>query len=1204
MHWNAEGIWQKKVELENLLYKEDVGICCIQETHLSEMTDDRSLKVRGHQLFRSDGQGRHKGGILTLVRNGVKACVKKTSMDGAEYQLIWIKLKDTEMHLLNFYCPNDRPLSLQTIDVPDNNFLAVGDFNSHSQSWGYNHMDKRGEEVEDWQDEHKLILINSPDDAPTFYSRRWKTTSTPDLAFATEDVHKEVTRTVAEQLGGSDHKPVLLSVNKHLEESAAVPRWNYRKAKWGLFRHRTNVLTKDVRVQGRDINVIVRELNGHILQAAHECIPRGARREYKPYWNRNLQELEDNLNNARTHAENEPSEENHIKLQEAKAKFLKVKIQLKRQSWRDKTASLNLEKDGKKLWRLVSQINDEHRNDHNITLEKEGNILTGRQAANVFADSYEEESNIKVKPQQKREARKEQRERRDTTARTTKPITLTELQKSLKRLKCRKAPGPDGVTNEMLKNLGNRAMLKVLEVFNLSWETGTLPQIWREAVMIPILKKGKDKKKPASYRPISLTSCVVKALERIINHRLLFHLETEQIIVPEQAGFRRFYSTEDQVTHVSQEIEDAFQEQKVVLAAWIDLQKAFDKVWKDGLLVKLQRSGISNQMLHWICSYLHNRRARVSVNGHMDKEFLLRHGVPQGGVLSPTLFLIFINDLIKVLPKGIHSALYADDLVMWCKEEHATTASYRMQEAANKLTEWADQWNVSVNKEKSSTTLFTLSTKQTSRPIKLGDSTLTCEDEATYLGVTFDKKLTWKPQISKAEAKARRKLAIMRKLAGTSWGANEKVLKNVYQGSVRPHLEYGSTAWSTTAKTHQQSLDKVQNQALRIITGSMKSTPIAAMEETTGIPPLKQRREAKILTQSEKIKCMPQHPMKERLNQLNKGRLKRSSFAHESKILSKTTMANLPPTLPITAADIPKPWKEDPKNVRIKTEVPQVGDRDTQNDITKRTLTLAMIEDMYPPESWIHVYTDGSATEAVTDGGAGVVIFTPEGRKMESGIPTGKHCTNYAAEVQALMHAVDMIRDSQSDCQQVALFSDAKSVLQAVAEDNLPCLREKLQKLSTYWQVVLQWVPAHCGVPGNEIADKLAKKGASAAQFENSVDFKEMKTLIRAAFRTPSNSGDAYHYLERWQQTTIMRLRTGHCRLKSHLYRKFKLVPSPDCACGEEETPEHILQVCPLYSKTRKEIWPNKTDLKTKLHGQLLDLIRTTSYIEKTRLAV
>ena len=204
-------------------------------------------------------------------------------MEGAEYQMIWAQLKDTELWLLNVYCPNDRPLSLDTIHVPDSCFPAVGDFNSHSQSWGYNHMDRRGEEVEDWQDEHHLVLINSPHDTPTFYSRSWRTTSSPDLALCTEDIHRDVIREVGDQLGGSYHRPVFLTLNENTTQNPVAPRWNYKKAKWKLFSHRTNVLTKDLQVRGRDINNAVRELNSCIFKAAHECIPRSARKDYKPY---------------------------------------------------------------------------------------------------------------------------------------------------------------------------------------------------------------------------------------------------------------------------------------------------------------------------------------------------------------------------------------------------------------------------------------------------------------------------------------------------------------------------------------------------------------------------------------------------------------------------------------------------------------------------------------------------------------------------------------------------------------------------------------------------------------------------------------------------------------------------------------------------------------------------------------------------------
>ena len=137
----------------------------------------------------------------------------------------------------------------------------------------------------------------------------------------------------------------------------------------------------------------------------------------------------------------------------------------------------------------------------------------------------------------------------------------------------------------------------------------------------------------------------------------------------------------------------------------------------EGLLVKLLRNGIASNMLSWIKSYLYNHRARVSVDRVHSKKILLRHGVPQGGVLSPALFLLFINDLVSELPKGVKAALYADDLVMRCKEEYTTTATYRMQLAADKLNSWTEKWCVAVNKDKSSTTLFTLSPKQKARTI-------------------------------------------------------------------------------------------------------------------------------------------------------------------------------------------------------------------------------------------------------------------------------------------------------------------------------------------------------------------------------------------------------------------------------------------------------------------------------------------------------
>ena len=485
MHWNAEGINTKKTELEHFLHENNIHICCLQETHLQEKeendkTKTREFKVRGYQIFPSGRRGKTKGGVMTLVRNNLTASETKRYMDEAEYIQVKITLKDTILEVVNYYCPDNKALSLDTITVPGSGFLITGDFNSQSQSWGYNTMDKRGEEIEAWQDENHLILVNDPSDHPTFYSRRWHSTTTPDLALCTDDVHKNITRTVGPQLGGSDHRPVLLSLDRDPPSiSSQPPRWNYKKAKWSAFSIRTNELAGKIETNDRNINNVVKDFNACVLKAAKETIPKGVRKNYTPFWTEDLQTAEEKLNKAREKAEQTPSQENHLRLQESKAKYLRTKLECKRRSWRQKTASLNMEKDTTKLWKLTRALNEEGSRGQKITIEEDGEILTGKRAANAFATSYAKESDLEIQPQAQKESRQEQKDRAEsntTHPAMTEELTLEELRTAIQKLKKEKSPGPDGITNEMLQHLGNNAMKKLLDIFNLSWRTGEVPQ--------------------------------------------------------------------------------------------------------------------------------------------------------------------------------------------------------------------------------------------------------------------------------------------------------------------------------------------------------------------------------------------------------------------------------------------------------------------------------------------------------------------------------------------------------------------------------------------------------------------------------------------------------------------------------------------------------------------------------------------------------
>ena len=210
-------------------------------------------------------------------------------------------------------------------------------------------------------------------------------------------------------------------------------------------------------------------------------------------------------------------------------------------------------------------------------------------------------------------------------------FVMEELEGALKGMQNGRSPGPDNITNDMLTHLGTQAKKKLLGLFNTSWKTGLIPSIWKKA----ILKAGKPRNKGNSYRPNSLTSCMCKLMERMVNKRLMWYLERNKILMDEQAGFRQFRSTEDQIAYIAQTIEDGYQRQQHTATVWVDMEKASNKVWKKGLVLQLMQAGVSHNLLKWIEKYLSQRTGRVSLQRKESRQADFKDGVPQGGVLSP-----------------------------------------------------------------------------------------------------------------------------------------------------------------------------------------------------------------------------------------------------------------------------------------------------------------------------------------------------------------------------------------------------------------------------------------------------------------------------------------------------------------------------------------------------------------------------------------
>ena len=197
--------------------------------------------------------------------------------------------------------------------------------------------------------------------------------------------------------------------------------------------------------------------------------------------------------------------------------------------------------------------------------------------------------------------------------------------------------------------------------------------------------------------------------------------------------------------------------------------------------------------------------------------------------------------------------------------------------------------------------------------------------------------------------KSTRKLAIMKKLAGSKWGANKKVLRQVYTGAVRPHLEYASSSWQTAAKTNTGKLDKVQNAGLRLITGGIKTTPVNAMEKEAQLHSLEERRQEKILRQGEKMKRLPSHPLSRKLGELTKNRLKRKSINHITKALQRENLETLPQNQEnIELLQDYEEWDGD--DLKIQLEVPDVTTKENHSKEELKCLTLKFLERKYPKE--------------------------------------------------------------------------------------------------------------------------------------------------------------------------------------------------------------------------------------------------------------
>ena len=1213
------GLQKKKVELAKLFKKEKIHVAMLQEANHKNVNYD----ITGYTSYPCDCNGCL--GIITYIRNDTIGDVSPVTIaNPTDVQKVTIWHAGTKYDLFNVYNPPKFECKLPNLqDSTYYRTILAGDFNGHSPLWGYSDHNKTGKFVEKLCGATNLYVHQTPETKETLLHRSHLTLHRPDLTILSADLENSCQIDVLDDIG-SDHRPILISISTSEKSiSTRKTRWNFKKANWIKYKEVSDQLLSNL--EEEETESLNEAFVAAVLKASAQCIPRGSIKHYKPFWTPAIDKAVKERKVARDTLEGNSNPRTRTAYQKACAEVkLTVKSE-KRQKWQDTTADLNLDHEGTKAWNLLHNLSGDNRRSNPKPMDNNGTcIVTDQKKAEHINRAFASVSRAdKLTEQDKEKLQELKRKEKAPTVNNSvfqENLTKRELKQALKKIKQRKAPGPDKIHGEMLKRLGAAGKDMLLRLINTSWEKAQIPLAWKTAHVIPIPKKGKDHKLASSYRPISLTSNIGKVAERMINQRLYWYLETTGNLGKNQAGFRKGKSTVDQLFRLTQKVHDGFQRKQHTLAVFVDLQQAYDRVWRKGLLMKLQDMGVHGSLYKWIKFFLTDRTIQTKVNDALSSKQVLEEGLPQGSCLSCTLFLVYIKELEDII--GTDNCLYADDLTFWATHTDLSIAASVVRRNLKKLETFCHKWKLKISEPKTIYTIFSKSHKVAKENVilKINKKNLLKEQNPTYLGMQLDRQLTLKQHIDNLRSKSTKRLKLLKKLATTEWGSDKSTLRNLYLGYVRSSLEYGAALMTTCSTANLKHLDRIQNSAVRFINGGMRSTPTAACEVHANIEPLGLRREKATLELFEKCKREEKgNPNRKLVDEWHpETRLKQKSVLH--KVLELQTKHNLPNQRQETITvcrDMP-PHKE---LIIPEIRMTLVGNVTKKDDpVTILTAALKTI-DTYPVD-WIHIYTDGSADRGTSTAGYGVYFEYPDGSSGELSEACGENSSNYDAEIAAIENALNLLKTqvqaNPEKKQNIVIFTDAMSALQSLEEDptNKPELKSILldahELMATYGvKTSMQWIPGHSNTPGNDKADTLAKKGSRQPQPHTKTTFGTVKQILRANMKeewlngwtlnetgrelfkhmAAPNRADPIGALNRKDQSTIFRLRTQHIALNKHLHR-IGATTTPACPlCNHpEESVDHHLYHCAPLADLRTCYLPHQLNRENLLFGNKKEL--------------
>jgi ribonuclease HI/exonuclease III len=1166
---------------------------------------------------------------------------KATEMVGIE---IWKNKKQT-IRIMNIYVPPARWGAEGGTQVhafnPDKictrgKFVLCGDVNAHGAWDRFQPEDKAGRDLDEWMTSKHLVCHNTR--GASRINRATGGKSTPDVTIAKASV--DISNWQFEDDIGSDHAPITFEISIKVAPKRQDKKWNYKKADWDLFRE--IISQNEEPIQNENIDQQNNQLTNIILEAAKKSIPRGGRKAPKPFWSDKCEDAVDARKSARKVAEN-AKDETTVREYNKKRKEAEVTIrEEKRAYYKEKAEELGVNAD---LWNTLKRIEGGQRdNNDGVAIERPaglGNIapskmaISDKEKADLFIQTYAKVARIKknktsdkIIKQRAYQAKRKICEKCPDQSHC-RPFSKEELNRAIKKIKRKKSAGPDEITNEMLKELPKEGKDRLLNLVNESWRTQKVPSKWRTAHIIPLKKKGKPAGKPDSYRPVALTSCLAKLMERMVAARLVHWLENNNKLSRFQAGFRKNRSTVENVIRFCQTIFDGFEKRPHhrSMTTLLDFSKAYDRVWKDGLTVKLEKMGTPTCWIKWIMAFLADRRARTRWNNVLSRSMILSEGLPQGSVLSPILWLVYMNDIdecfedIPVSPV-VDRCYYADDTAVLVTGKDINECQTALQTILDKIGQWAHEWKVELSPGKCVTTVYSLDNKDNFNKFDpldpsgripptmfINDKMLPYEAYPTLLGIKMDGQLTFGKHVEKVKKKMASKRYVMNALAGKSFGADEQILRTIYTACIRSVADYGSAVWAThTAPSNMEKVEAEQNMAARCITGMLRSTRTEVLRAESGLNSLHDRAETAAATYLERFRRMPREAVVHGITSTSiRPRLKSRAPDKFYKDCWRRAAQRTSERAGLSPNDAEHeqlnrmaPWESEDQVIDRISWITSIVDHCSRTDAPEVRKAAADLVLGRMEQADVTIWTDGSVKgENSVGGGGGIITYGDIVRHVK--VATGKASSSYVAEMTAINAVLEHVETmAVTECC-IRCHTDSLSSIQALKKGPIDsatgrleaCIWARLISIARNNLVEVVWVPSHCDLEMNEMADRLADEAVGEPQDNIKISLNAAKIVLKKEEKgkhrerckeakckewmenTEGNKADVQG-LNRWEVCTLHQFRGNRSSLtREGLFRSGQTV-DPFCInCGGEveDTVRHLLVDCPEYDGARQVVW-------------------------------